>query len=324
LALGAAFLAGLIILPQLVTNRYLVHLFIMTGMYIGLALSYDLLVGHLGLMSLAHPTFFGLGAYAAALLSTRLGTSFPIDFVAAGIIAASVAFLTSVPFFRMAAATFSIGTLGFALMMQLAANNCVSVTGGTLCLTGVPRPRVVIPALLHWEVDTPTEYYYLMLAILLMVVALCYRLTTSRMGRVLKSIREDEMLAKASGVDALKYKTFAFVIGALVSGCIGSFYVHYSSLICPTELSTYMTTILLIILFVGGVGGMRGVMLGGIVFTFLPEFLRIAYSLRMVIYGTILLVVIVYLPEGLDGLLMKWVRKLPSLGTEAGISDGQS
>jgi ABC-type branched-subunit amino acid transport system permease subunit len=311
-------------LPLLVTNRYLLHLLIMTAMYVGLALSYDLLVGHLGLLSLAHPTFFGIGAYVAALLSTRLGTSFPVDFAVAGIIAAGVAFLTSAPFFRLAAATFSIGTLGFSLIMQLTANNWVSVTGGTLCLTGVPPPQLVIPPSLHWEVNTLTEYYYLMLVILLAAVGLCYRLTTSRIGRTLMSIRDDEMLAVASGVNPLKYKRFAFVVAALMTGSIGSFYVHYSTAICPTELSSVMTTTLLIIVFVGGVGGMRGAILGAIVFTFVPEFLRIAVHLRMVIYGVLLLVVIVYLPEGLEGLLMKWVRRLPSLGTKAEISDEQS
>jgi branched-chain amino acid transport system permease protein len=312
--LSAALLAGLFVLPLLVTNRYLVHLFIVTGMYIGLALSYDLLVGHLGLLSLAHPTFFGLGAYAAALLSTRFGTSFPVDFAVAGIIAAGVAFLTSRPFFRLAAATFSIGTLGFSLIMQLTANNWVSVTGGTLCLTGIPRPQLVISPSLHWEVNTLTEYYYVMLAILLVVVVLCYRLTTSRIGRTFMSIREDETLAVASGVNPLKYKRFAFVVVALIAGCIGSFYVHYSRAICPTELSSVMTTTLLIIVFVGGVGRMRGVILGAIVFTFLPESLRITEHLRMVIYGVLLLVVIVRLPDGLEGPVTKGLRRLSSLG----------
>ena len=131
------------------------------------------------------------------------------------------------------------------------------------------------------------------------------------------SIREDETLAAASGVNPLKYKAFAFVTGALIAGSIGAYYVHYSTLACPTDLSTYMTTALLIILFLGGAGRMRGVVLGAIIFTFVPEFLRIAYTLRMVIFGALLLLAIVYMPEGLDGTLTKWLGKSPFSGTGA-------
>jgi len=322
-ALSAALFLGLIGLPLVIESRYLLHIVIMTGMYTALALSYDLAVGHVGLVSLAHPSFFGVGAYLAAILSTRFGTPFLVNFVLGGIVAAGVAFLLSFPFLRLEAGSFAIGTLGLALIVKLVAINEVWLTRGWDCIIGVPRPRLALGPLLDWQVSSLTDYYYLMLGILLVVVALCSRLTTSRLGRTLISIREDETLAKASGVDPRKYKTLAFTVGALVAGSVGAFYVQYASLICPSEVSEYMTTALLIILFLGGVGRMRGVILGGVIFTFVPELLRIAPTWRMVIYGLLLLVGIVFAPDGLDGILTKWLRRLPFAGTGATSHENQ-
>ena len=308
-ALSLALLIGLLALPWLVKSRYLIHIVIMTGIYAALALGYDLIAGHVGWLSLAHPTFFGVGGYVAALLSTRVGTTFIVDFVVAGLVAALLAFLVSKPFFRLAGISFAIGTLGFALIMQLVANNEIWLTNGPMCLAKVPRPLVSIPPLVTWHVSSMADYYYLMLAMLFLVVSLCSRLTTSRVGRTFMSIREDEVLAAAAGVNPLKYKTLAFVVGAMIAGSVGAYYVHYTTLACPTDLSSYMTTVLLIILFLGGVGRMRGVILGAIIFTFIPEFLRMAESLRMVIYGALLVVTVVYMPEGLDGVITKWLRQ---------------
>jgi len=318
LAVSAFVLVGIIGLPLVIESQYLLHIFVMTWMYAALALSYDLIAGHVGWLSLAHPTFFGVGAYVAALLSTRIGTSFLVDFAVAGLVSAILAYLVSKPLFRLAGVSFAIGTLGFSLIVQLVANNELWLTNGPMCLSGVPRPLISLPPWLHWQVSSLTDYYYLMFGILLVVVVLCSRLTTGRVGRTFVSIREDEALAAASGVNPLKYKAFAFVTGALIAGSVGAFYVHYSTIACPTDLSTYMTTALLIILFLGGVGRMRGVLLGAIVFTFVPEFLRMAQSLRLVLYGLLLLVTIVYMPEGLDGLLTRWLRKRRSPGTASG------
>jgi branched-chain amino acid transport system permease protein len=108
------------------------------------------------------------------------------------------------------------------------------------------------------------------------------------------------------------------VIGAVIAGSVGAYYAHYSTVVCPSDLSNYMTTILVIVLFLGGVGRMRGVILGSIIFTFLPEFLRIAATWRMVIYGVLLLVTIVYMPEGLDGAFTKVPGKISSLVDRVG------
>ena len=310
-ALSLALLIGLILLPQLVESGYIIHIFIVTGMYIALALGYNLVVGHVGSLSLCHPTFYGVGGYLAAISSTRFGTPFLTNLILAGIIAAGLAFVISFPFFRLAGVSFAIGTLGFALIAQLVANNELWLTGGGMCTIAVPRPRLTIPPLLDWQVSSVTDYYYLILGIVLVVVVLSLSLTTSRLGRTLISIREDEVLAMASGVNPRKYKTFAFVVGAFIAGSVGAYYVHYSTLACPEDLSTYMTTILLIILFLGGVGRMRGVILGAVIFTFVPEFLRIAHSWRMVIYGGLLVLAVVYMPEGLDSVLTKLLRYLP-------------
>ncbi|HUW11571.1 MAG TPA: branched-chain amino acid ABC transporter permease [Anaerolineae bacterium] len=319
-----AILAGLLVLPLVIKNRYVMHILVITAMYAALALGYDLIVGHVGLLSLAHPTFFGVGGYLAAILSTRFGSPFLVNIMLGGAIAAGLAFVASIPFFRLAGISFAIGTLGFALIMQLVANNELWLTNGPMCVAQVPRPVLTLPPLVDWHVSSVIDYYYLILGILMLVIVLGWRLTTSRVGRTFMSIREDEVLASAAGVNPLKYKTFAFVVGALIAGMIGAFYVHYSTIICPAELAGPMTTTLLIILYLGGVGRMRGVILGAILFTFIPEFLRVAPQLRMVAYGTLLILTIVYMPEGLDGAITKQLRRLPFFAAGPRDDDGEA
>jgi ABC-type branched-subunit amino acid transport system permease subunit len=281
----------------------------MTGIYIALGLSYDLIVGRVGWLSLAHPSFFGVGAYVAGILSKSVGTTFLLNFVLAGIFCAVLAWLISKPIFRLKGISFAIGTLGLAMIVQLVVNNEIWLTNGPMCLTQVPRPVVSLPPLLQWHVSSLTDYYYLVLAIVLLVLLLYWRMTSFRLGRTFESIREDEVLARASGVDPWKYKALAFGTGAFIAGGVGVYWVHYLTIVCPTQLSVYMTNVLLIMLFLGGVGTMSGVILGAIVFTVVPEFLRIADQLRLVIYGTLLIVAITSMPEGVGGVARRWLGK---------------
>ena len=305
IALGVALATA----PWMVTavvprqQRYVLHVLIFTALFAALALSYDLVVGHVGSLSLAHPAFFGVGAYMAAILATRGRWPFVADVLAAILGAAAVAALVGVPLFRLREHAFAVGTLGLALVASIVANNWVEVTRGPLCITGIPKPTLGPLA-----VTTLPAYYWLALTALGAVVLLYHGLTTFRLGRAFHAVRDNEPLAGAAGIDPLKYRLLAFTIAAGLAGGIGALYVHYLSVMCPEEMTVALTVNLLVIVFLGGVGSLRGVLVGAVLFTALPEVLRLAPTWRLVVYGTLLLVVVVRSPEGLDSLLRRVTR----------------
>jgi ABC-type branched-subunit amino acid transport system permease subunit len=286
-------------------QRYIVHVLIFTALFAALALSYDLVVGHIGSLSLAHPAFFGVGAYTAAILSTRAGWPFVADVAAAVLAAGIVAALAGVPLFRLVDHAFAVGTLGFAVVAWIVATNWVDVTRGPLCITGIPKPSLGIPGGPALAITTLPAYYWLVLAALAVVVLLYRLLTTFRLGRAFHAVRDNEPLAAAAGIDPLRYRMLAFTIGGAIGGGVGALYAHYLSVFCPEEMTVSLTVNLLVMVFLGGVGTLRGVLVGAVLFTALPEVLRLAPTWRLVIYGALLLVIVVRSPEGLEGLFRR-------------------
>jgi len=281
-------------------QRYVLHVLIFTALFAALALSYDLVVGHVGSLSLAHPAFFGVGAYTAAILATGARWPFVADVLAAALGAALAAALVGVPLFRLAEHAFAVGTLGLALVASVVANNWVEVTRGPLCITGIPKPTLAGLA-----ITTLPAYYWLALAALTGVALLYRGLTTFRLGRAFHAVRDNEPLAGAAAINPLKYRLLAFTIAAALAGGIGALYVHYLSVMCPEEMTVALTVNLLVIVFLGGVGSLRGVIVGAVLFTALPEVLRLAPTWRLVIYGILLLLVVVRSPEGIESLLRR-------------------
>jgi ABC-type branched-subunit amino acid transport system permease subunit len=286
-------------------QRYIVHVLIFTALFAALALSYDLVVGHVGSLSLAHPAFFGVGAYTAALLSTRAGWPFVADLAAAVLLAGAVAALAGVPLFRLVEHSFAVGTLGFALVAWIVATNWVDVTRGPLCVTGIPKPVLGLPGGPRLTLSSLPAYYWLALGALAAVVGLYRGLTTFRLGRAFHAVRDNEPLAAAAGIDPLKYRMLAFTVGGGLAGGVGALYAHYLAVFCPEEMTVALTVNLLVIVFLGGVGSLRGVLIGAVLFTALPEVLRLAPTWRLVIYGALLLVIVIRSPGGIEGLLRR-------------------
>jgi ABC-type branched-subunit amino acid transport system permease subunit len=286
-------------------QRYILHVLIFTALFAALALSYDLVVGHVGSLSLAHPAFFGVGAYSAAILSTRASWPFLADVTGAALAAAVVAVLVGVPLFRLTEHAFAVGTLGLAVVASIVANNWVEVTRGPLCITGIPKPVLGVSGGPALTITTLPGYYWLALAALAAVVLLYRGLTTFRLGRAFHAVRDNEPLAGAAGINPLKYRLLAFTVAGALAGGVGAVYVHYLSVMCPEEMTIGLTVNLLVIVFLGGVGSLRGVLVGAVVFTALPEVLRVAPTWRLIIYGVLLLLVVVRSPEGIESLLRR-------------------
>jgi ABC-type branched-subunit amino acid transport system permease subunit len=183
------------------------------------------------------------------------------------------------------------------------ATNWVDVTRGPLCVTGIPKPQ--------WgafRIATLPAFYWLGLVTLALVALLYHGLTTFRLGRAFHAVRDNETLAAAAAIDPLKYRMLAFAIGGALAGGIGALYVSYVGVLCPGELGVSLSVNLLVMVFLGGVGSLRGVLFGAAAFTALPEILRMAPTWRMVIYGLLLLVIVIRWPEGVGAIL----RRRPS------------
>ena len=299
-----AAVAAALILPLFVRSNYLLHILVMTEIYVVLALSLNLVLGYAGLLSLAPPAFFGIGAYTSALLALRLGWPFWAGLAAAGGAGLLFAAAIGVPSLRLSRHSFVIVTLSFTLLAQLAATNWTDLTRGAMGLPGIPPAAIGLPGLGRLVLTGKTAWYYLMLAVVLAALGAFAALVRSRLGRAIVAVREDEVLARAVGIDAARVKFLAFALSGLLGGVAGSCYAHYISFIDPSLFDFYYTENLLIMVILGGAGTVWGVVAGAAIFNVVPELLRIHPELRAFLYGIVLLVAISAAPGGLAG----WVR----------------
>jgi ABC-type branched-subunit amino acid transport system permease subunit len=308
LVLAVLALVALILLPSALGSPYLLAVAITALMYVALALGYDLIVGRMGLLSLAVAAFFGIGAYTGALIGIHTGSGFLVRVLAGIAIATLAALAIGVPSFRLSYHSFAIGTLGFALIAQVIALNWIEVTRGPLCLVGVPPADLRLGSW-SWAAQGLRDYYYIVLALAVVTFLIVWQIERTRVGRTFLAIRDDERLAAAVGTPVLKYKLLAFAVGAGIAGAIGVFYASYASVVCPSELAFTYTVNLIVILFLGGRGTLIGPILAAVLFTVLPELLRATQAWRLVIYGLLIIVGAIYMPEGIVTTTIAWLRQ---------------
>jgi branched-chain amino acid transport system permease protein len=318
LRIGLIVVLGLTLtaIPQVFKSGYSINLMIDLVRWTIFALSFDLIAGHVGAVSLGQPVFYGLGAYVAALLGPKLGFGYTANVLLAALAMGLLALGAGFAFFRIRRVTFAIGTLGAAIIAQLIVNSATNLTGGALCTTGIPRPQFAVPfTQTIIKVVRPVQFYYLLLPMLAITLLIYWAVTSGRIGRSFSTVREDEVRASAIGIFPLRYKLLAFAVGSGIAGALGAFQAYYLTVVCPTEMSLDITTTLLIIVFVGGAAHLRGVIMGALLFSLLPRVLElvggqaVTPAYQQVIYGVTLILVMLFLPEGLDGLLTRINRR---------------
>ena len=288
-----------LLLPLIIRDNYNLHLLIMSMIFIQLASGLNLIVGYVGQLSLGHAAFFGIGAYTSALLNLKLGIPFWEGMVLAGMMASLIGFLLGYVTLRVRGHCFVLITIAFAEIFKLIHFNWVDLTHGQMGLSDIAPPAVKIPGLINFVFSTKADYYYLALVLVALTIYVNSRLVHSRFGRAFVGIRENEMLAESVGINAFKYSMIAFVVGAFFAGIAGSTYAHYITFISPDLFSFGVTTTMIVMLVMGGKGTVVGPVAGAVIFTVLPEYLRIAEKLRLPIFGLILLIGILYMPQGL-------------------------
>jgi branched-chain amino acid transport system permease protein len=295
--------------PFFIRDEYFIHLLINAGLFYILVAGLNLLVGYLGKLTLGHTAFLGIGAYAAALLNLKLQAPFVVSLAGSVVISFVLAFLFGLIVLRLRGPYFVIVSLCFAEMLAIVATNWVSLTNGPMGLPGVEPPRFSIPGLFEFHLDTKARFYYLMLALVIIVTYIANRLIHSVIGRASISLRENENLAETVGVSAFRYGMIVFTVASVFAGVAGCFYAHYVSYLNPEIFGfSYMIT-MLVMLVTGGKGTLAGPFYGCILFTVLPEALRVAKDYRDPVFGIILIIVAIFLPQGMAGLFGKlWAR----------------
>ncbi len=289
-------LLAAILAPFLITNAYHLQILVFIGIYIILALSLNLLNGYIGLLSIGHAAFYGIGAYASAKLTMSAGVPFLLAMPGAGLIAGAAGYLLAKPTLRLAGIYMTLVTLGFNIILFLVLQNWMSFTNGPLGIMDIPEPVIF-----GYTIGSRTGYYYLILTLVLLTLGSMHRLIHGRFGRALISIREDELAAESMGVNTTRYKIQAFVLAAFYAGIAGSFYAHFIKYISPDSFYIYESFILLAMLAFGGQGNLIGPVVGAAVLFLLPEMFRFLEEYRMLVYGVVLIVMMLVRRQGLLG-----------------------
>jgi len=283
--------------------EYLGHVLVLVAIYTVLAASLNVLVGHAGILSVAQAAFYGVGAYASALLAVRLGAPFIVGLLAGMVVAVLVSFVVSLPSLRLHGDYFVIATFGFQMILYSVFNNWMGLTDGPLGIPGIPQPVIF-----GWRVESHFEFLVLAAVLAAFAYLVVWRITASPFGRVLHAIREDEVFAQALGKNTLRFKVTAFAVSAALAASAGSLYAHYITYIDPTS-STVMESILVLsMVIIGGAGSPWGPLVGAVVLVTLPEALRfvgfpssVAANLRQIVYGVLLVIMMMFRPRGLVG-----------------------
>jgi len=292
------FIIFALLAPNLITVPYFLHLMILAVIWVVIAQGQNLIQGFTGYVSIASAGFMGVGAYASTLLCLRLGVSVWTAMLCAPFITAFIALFVGYPSLRVKGHYFAIVTLAYNLVIFIILNNFSSLTGGEGGLTNVPRPEGFRLASFTISFDSRQSYYCLVLFAAIFSTLICALVLRSRVGQVLLAIRQNETLAQAVGIETWHYKLFAFVLSAAFAGLAGALYAHFIGFLNPEPFGVDQSLNAILAVILGGSGTLSGPVVGAFLVVALPEYLRVADTLRLVVYGALLIVTTIYMPRG--------------------------
>lgn len=292
----AGLLATAIALPFVVRDPYFIGIvnFIIT--YSILCLGLNLILGYTGLLSLGHAAFYGIGAYTTAILMTKHGFAFLPSLVLSGLLALFFGFLLGLPTRKVRGDYFCLLTIAFGEIFRLVIQAWISFTGGAMGIVGIP-----IPELAGWKIQTEIDFYFLGLGLLGFTYGTLHLLTQSKFGRAFVAIREDELAASVMGINTPMYKILTFCIGSLYAGIAGSYLAVYQTTVTPSNFRLEESCLMIIMVIVGGMGNLSATFLGVSVMTVAIEFFRPVPEYRLLIIGLIMILVLLFRPQGLLG-----------------------
>lgn len=288
--------------PVIAGGSYALHVTTLIGIYTILCIGLNITIGYTGLLDLGFMAFYAIGAYTAALLSIR-GVSFWLILPISMLIGGAVRFLLGLPILRLRGDYLAIVTLAFGEIVRLVANNAVKLTNGP---KGLPRvgEKFIEIHFFSIALNDTIHFYYLIFSFVFISVLISYRLEYSRIGRALVAIREDELAAELSGIATERIKSVAFVISGMFGSLAGAIYSQWIGFISPEMFTFWESVFLVAMIVVGGMGNIAGVILGVFLLVGVPEILRGVLgtqfvNYRMLIFGAVMVVVILFRPQGL-------------------------
>ena len=304
-AAWAVFALCVIILPLLLPNTYFIRIMNMVGIYILLATGSNILTGYAGQLSMGQAAFYGVGAYTVGLMSLYLRADFFLVLPMAILAACVFGLILAVPALRLKGGYLTLLTIGFGEIFRLVMNNWVKFTKGPSGITSIPTI-----SLFGFGLTTKLRWYYFIYAIA--AIGLIYQgiLMRSRIGRAFIAIREDDKAAELTGINITRYKIMAFITSAVYSAIAGVLYAHMTGYISPDSFTGNESNFILWAAIIGGLGTQLGPIFGGFIMIVFPEALRALGSWRLIIFGIILMLVIIYYPRGLVPFLEEMREKI--------------
>lgn len=277
-------------------KSYWITVFIFVGIYSIVTIGLSLLMGYAGQISLGHGAFFGIGAYTSGLLTTLANWNPWLAIVASLVLTCIIAALIGYPTLRLRGHYLAMATLAFGEIIVIVFTAEVDLTGGPSGFGGVPRL-----SLFGLSLKSDLVFYYFVWGLVSAVLLLAIHIIHSRVGRALQSIHGSENAANAMGVDAAKYKLQVFVLSAALAAFAGCLYAHYMTFVSPTACELKLSIMLVVMVAVGGMHSIWGALIGTILLTILPEFLGVFQDFDILVYGAILIIILLFSPDGLYG-----------------------
>jgi branched-chain amino acid transport system permease protein len=280
-------------------------LMVFAGIYCLITIGLSLLMGYAGQISLGHAAFYGIGAYVSGILTSHFGINPWLCMLIGALLAMLVAVAVGAPSLRLRGHYLAMATLAFGIIVNIVFREELEWTGGPDGMGGIPGL-----ALFVYPLESINQYYYLVWAIVAAAFFFTIRLIQSPTGRALRAIHVSEPAAGAMGVDISRYKVMVFAYSALLASLAGSLYAHYMMFISPSTFDTFFSIKLIIMMALGGAHSIWGAVVGAVLFAFLSfEWLHHFGEFEILVYGSVLLLVTVFMPEGLTGLPGKILRR---------------
>lgn len=300
-----ALIACLLVFPAIIRSPYYISVLVFVGIYSMITIGLSLLMGYAGQISLGHAAYFAIGAYTSAILTTRYGLSPWLAFLSGLVLAAVIAFLIGLPSLKLKGHYLAMATLGFGEIVYVFLNAAVDLTNGPVGMGEIPQLN-----LFGFLLDSEIKYYYFTWAIAVSLLILSLNIIHSRVGRALRSIHGDEVAANAMGVNTAKYKVQVFVLSAIFAAIAGSLYAHFVTFVSPTSFDLIVSILLVTMVVIGGMANVWGAILGAALLTIMPEGLRAFKDFDILIYGTILVLIMIFMPKGLLAGLADFMKGL--------------
>ena len=274
-------------------SAYLYSIGATAAIFTLLALSLNIITGYAGQAMMGHAAFFGIGAYTAAILTQTYHVNFFLALLIAMLFTGACGALLGLISLRLQADFLAITTIGINFVMVALFNN-MSITGGSLGLT------ILKPMLFGTKMGN-RQFFWLTVVVIVVVCLLIIKMRRSWFGMALASINNDSAAARSFGIDVSRYQILTFIIGTAIAGLAGGIYAHRMGYICSSDFAFVISIQILSMVVIGGIGTIRGPIFGALLLTFLPEALRFADNYRSFVYGTLLVLMVRFMPSGLIG-----------------------